>query len=327
MEQTGVRDRVSVIIPTRDRLALLSETLGSLRAQTHVDWEALIVDDGSQDGTEEQVRGWAEADARIRFLGRTVAPPGGNGCRNEGLAAATGEYVIFLDDDDLLSPRCLESRVALMRTHRDLDFGAFSFHPFLERPGDLPEVREVVPGRDDVDRLLRCDVPWQTSGPIWRRAALAVPEPWDAQLVCWQDWDFSLQALLRGARYRCFPEASRFYYRVPSAARRSITSQPPTADHLRSQERAIAAAHRALSERGQLTPRRRGLLAWRMLKVAELWHELGAPEEGRALWHRCHASGLLDRLKHLEGLALLTAWSVRPVRGLVRRWLRLHWPT
>ena len=235
--------------------------------------------------------------------------------------------MVFLDDDDLLSPHCLESRVSLMRANRELDFGAFSFLPFRERPGDLSGIRRVVPGRDDIERLLRCDVPWQTSGPIWRRAALASDRPWDEQLVCWQDWDFSLQALLRGARYRCFPEASHFYYRVPSVDRRSITSQHPSAEQLRSQERAIAAAHRGLRERDQLTPRRQGLLAWRMLKVSELWHEIGEPQAGLALWRRCHGSGLLDRTRYLEGLALLTAWSARPVRGLVRRWLRLRWPT
>ena len=66
----GERDLVSIIIPTRDRGALLTETLESLRRQTYARWEALVMDDGSTDDTAARVAALAAEHARVRFLPR-----------------------------------------------------------------------------------------------------------------------------------------------------------------------------------------------------------------------------------------------------------------
>lgn len=325
LSRSGVSSKVSVVIPTLDRLALLAEALESLRQQTHGDWEAIVVDDGSRDGTPEQVHAWAAADSRIQLLRRDTGLPGGNTCRNLGLAASTGDFVVFLDDDDLLSPHCLEARVTTMHAHPELDFAAFPFRSFHRHPGDLAHTGDVRPGQDDIERILRFDMPWLTTGPIWRRRALPDPHPWDEQLVCWQDWDLSLRALIRGARYHCFPFHPHWFHRIASPGRRTISGQGKWPMRLRSQERALITAHRLLEERGALSPLRRGLLAWQMLRTAELWHDIRQPREGHALWLRCLHSGLVGSVAHLEGEALLRTLRFRPARGVIRRLLRLQW--
>ncbi|MBI4259617.1 MAG: glycosyltransferase family 2 protein, partial [Actinobacteria bacterium] len=91
----------SVIVPTHGRPAYLAEALASVAAQTIEDWEAVVVDDASPEPVE------VPDDPRFRLVRRDEN--GGPGAaRNSGLAAATGRYIAFLDDDDLFTPDRLE---------------------------------------------------------------------------------------------------------------------------------------------------------------------------------------------------------------------------
>src|SRR4029077_3962541 len=116
---------VTVITPTKNRRTLLREAMDSVQAQTHAVWEHIIVDDGSDDGTEEEVLRRASHDPRVRYLKRTVEARGANVCRNLGLHSSQGEFIVFLDSDDLLEPECLARRVERMQRNADLDFAIF----------------------------------------------------------------------------------------------------------------------------------------------------------------------------------------------------------
>ena len=105
---------VSVIIPCFNREGLLPETLDSISAQTFSDWEAIVVDDGSTDGSLSIARDYARRDARFRALCGDGERKGANRCRNKGLAESKGDYLIFLDSDDVLASTCLENRVVAM---------------------------------------------------------------------------------------------------------------------------------------------------------------------------------------------------------------------
>lgn len=185
---------VSVIIPTKDRRILLGEALESLAVQSFPEWEALVVDDGSTDGTREFVSGLSQKDSRILYLSRTGNTPGAPACRNQGLALARGEYVIFLDSDDLLAPDCLRARVEVMRRGA-WDFAVFLTQVFVRRPQDDPRLWNRFTTQDDLDRFLAMDMPWHTSGPIWKRGALARMGPWDETCLSGQDWEFHVRAL------------------------------------------------------------------------------------------------------------------------------------
>ena len=90
-----------MVVPTRDRRALLAQTLRSIVWQRGVDFEVIVVDDGSADGTAEMVAGLG--DARVRLL-RHTTPQGVAAARNRGIAEAAGAWLAFCDDDDLWAP-------------------------------------------------------------------------------------------------------------------------------------------------------------------------------------------------------------------------------
>jgi glycosyltransferase involved in cell wall biosynthesis len=110
--EAGVTPRVSVVIPTWNRRALLLEAIGSVQAQDVPDLEILICDDGSTDGSREAVQQLAAADPRIRWLD---GPHGGlpGTTRNRGIRAARGEWIAFLDSDDLWLPGKLRKQLDL----------------------------------------------------------------------------------------------------------------------------------------------------------------------------------------------------------------------
>jgi glycosyltransferase involved in cell wall biosynthesis len=92
---------VTVVIPTHDRRDLLLRALRSVLRQRDVDFDVVVVDDGSTDGTSETIE--AEADPRVRMLRHEVSL-GVASARNTGATAASGEWIALLDDDDLWSP-------------------------------------------------------------------------------------------------------------------------------------------------------------------------------------------------------------------------------
>jgi glycosyltransferase involved in cell wall biosynthesis len=94
----------SVIIPTYNRAALLCTALDSVFAQTFTDYEVIVVDDGSTDGTAAMV---ASYGGRVRYFQQQNKGPGA--ARNLGAQHATGEYLAFLDSDDLWFPWTLEN--------------------------------------------------------------------------------------------------------------------------------------------------------------------------------------------------------------------------
>ena len=98
--------RFSVIIPAYNVEAYLQDCLGSVAAQSFGDWEAIVVDDGSTDGTGAIAETWAGKDERIRVL-RQVNQ-GLSAARNAGMELARGEYLLFLDGDDWLEKDALE---------------------------------------------------------------------------------------------------------------------------------------------------------------------------------------------------------------------------
>jgi hypothetical protein len=96
----------SVIVPTHNRAELLDRCLRSVAAQTCGEFEIIVVDDGSTDGTHELVAAWTRRDARVRYLFQ--AGLGACAARNRGVAEARGSCVTFIDDDDEVLPGWLE---------------------------------------------------------------------------------------------------------------------------------------------------------------------------------------------------------------------------
>lgn len=105
---------VSVITPAYNAAQYLPETIESVQRQTFTDWEMLIVDDCSTDDTYQIACRYAWEDSRIRVI-RHEKNAGVSAARNTALDAAFGEYIAFLDSDDLWLPEKLEKQLAFMR--------------------------------------------------------------------------------------------------------------------------------------------------------------------------------------------------------------------
>ena len=102
-------DQVSVIIPTYNRAHCIDRAIRSVLAQTHTDWELIIVDDGSTDHTREVLAGFGE---KIRVILQSNAGP--SAARNAGARAARGKFLAFLDSDDEWLPEKLALQLPLM---------------------------------------------------------------------------------------------------------------------------------------------------------------------------------------------------------------------
>lgn len=137
--ESGAVPAVSVIMPTYNRVGLIKESVGAVLAQTFTDFELIIVDNMSEDGTREYVAGIG--DGRVRYFRNDnkgiIAIS-----RNLGIRNSTGRYVAFCDDDDIWLPDKLEVQTAFMDENKDVglsfgyavDFGSGPTVGFLRFP-------------------------------------------------------------------------------------------------------------------------------------------------------------------------------------------------
>ena len=188
---------VSVIVPTHNRPHFLRQAIQSILAQSYSDLEAIVVDDGSEDNTQETVSSFA--DSRIRYIhqeqaGRSIA-------RNRGLDESQSEYIAFLDDDDLFFPHKIESQLR-----------------FLEDNSDYDLVNAGVWYMNSQNGLLGISAPWlseesislqsalysvrmTTQSVLFRRTVLEKMHQWfDPDLDLCEDADFFIRSLQNGCQ-------------------------------------------------------------------------------------------------------------------------------
>lgn len=109
----------SIILPTYNRAGHLARAIESVLAQNYTDWELLVVDDGSQDGTFALVDRYLQTHSQIRYLKHQNRRTGYS--RNAGIQASFGRYLGFIDSDDFYKPHHLKERVEFMKTHPEVD--------------------------------------------------------------------------------------------------------------------------------------------------------------------------------------------------------------
>lgn len=183
--------KVSVIIPTHNRPALLGGAIRSVLNQTFQDFELLVVDDASDDNPEHVVRSFA--DPRIRFVRHTVAQ-GGGAARNTGIRDTSGMYVAFLDDDDVWYPQKLALQVPLLDhgpANLALVYGGYDTG---NANGEQTIGTRIPTARGDLrNRLLSSNVIGGTSLILVRRTALESVGGFDESLPSFQDHDLYLR--------------------------------------------------------------------------------------------------------------------------------------
>lgn len=184
---------VSVVIPTRDRPATLGAALRSALDQAGVDVEVVVVDDGSGHATAELLAGLT--DPRLRVL-RNDRPEGVAAARNRGLAAAAGEWVAFLDDDDLWAP----TKLARQLTRARRSGAGWSCCEAVVVDASLRPLRHQRVPDGLVDELTRWNaVPGGGSGVVARRDLVRAVGGFDPGLAILADWDLWLRLARTGA--------------------------------------------------------------------------------------------------------------------------------
>lgn len=197
--ETG-RPVISVIIPNFNRGDLLKDTLDSLIQQDFRDWEAIVVDDGSADESERIANSFVAKDPRFSFHRRDRQPSGAPVCRNIGISLSRGDFLMFLDSDDLLRPFTLSQRHEAVKQNPGFDFWVFPMLMFRGDPQKAQFLWNIDNGKPDLSRFLVLDAPWQTTGPLWRKEAVVKIGGFTEGLACWQDVDFHLKALAAGLK-------------------------------------------------------------------------------------------------------------------------------
>jgi glycosyltransferase involved in cell wall biosynthesis len=135
--------QVSIIIPTYNRSDLLLETLQSVKNQTFSDWECIVIDDSGNDDLGVKIHQWSGNDNRFRYFKRpNHYPKGASSCRNYGFSQSLGNYIQWLDDDDLLSENKLEIQVSALNKQDNPDVFATCSWDLLWHGKDL-ELRNV----------------------------------------------------------------------------------------------------------------------------------------------------------------------------------------
>lgn len=200
-----IQNLVSTVIPVYNRPGMIREAVASVLGQTHPDVEAIIVDDGSTDDTprvaEELVR---QNPGRVVFLRKPNSGPGPS--REMGRQAAQGEFIQYLDSDDLLRPRKFELQVQALRHAPDCDaaYGWICVHPLGRAPLEKPFKGSGQP-RDGLFPRILADRWWNTDCPLWRRSLCDKMGPW-SDLKWSQDWEYDARAGALGAKLAYVPE-------------------------------------------------------------------------------------------------------------------------
>ncbi len=225
---------ISIIIPAYNAERFIDETLQSIQAQTYTNWEAIVVDDHSSDRTADLVRAYASRDSRIRFH---LAPRHGGRpsiSRNIGITLAQGEYITFMDSDDVYYPNGLQ--VLLEPLLKNLDLNASMAFPYycdseLKPLHPSPHLVEREDGNFELapdyqlswEAICRSEVTLSVCCLMLRRSTLITLGPMDETLLMGEDFNYVINLLRMGwERLLVLPE-STFKYRQ---YRGSVTKKP-----------------------------------------------------------------------------------------------------
>lgn len=209
---------VSVITPLYNRAQLIEATLNSVYNQTYRPIEIIVVDDGSSDESAAIVEKWANKynnnnNFRLKLI-RQTENKGAQTSRNKALSKCHGEFIQFLDADDLLKPEKIEKQVRHIRdTNADVVYGDSLEGPsweksILKRPGQIKEpIKHLLLG-------------WWN--PVFAylilRKTVRATGKWDINLYACQDFDYLLRIAITGANFVYLPGITGLYLRHENSA-------------------------------------------------------------------------------------------------------------
>jgi glycosyltransferase involved in cell wall biosynthesis len=213
---SGSSPLVTVIMAVKDAASTVEESVGSIQRQSIKDWELLIIDDGSTDGSLELIRRLARTEARADLL--TSPSLGPAGARNLGIAKARGRYIAILDSDDIAVENRLERQIAMLEGDPTLAaLGSAAFH--FVRPGVPAGIRPATPtSRSQLESMMRKGtlIVWSNSTMCWRKEPLDALGGFDTRFAQAEDAELMNRAVYRHAMTILGLPDSLVWYRLRS---------------------------------------------------------------------------------------------------------------
>ena len=207
---------VSIIIPNYNKFNYIEETINCLKSQSINLWECIIIDDNSTDGSLELIQNLILDDFRFKIIENKINK-GACFCRNQGIKAASSEYIIFLDADDYLMNDCLNKRIIKLNDNIYSDFLVFPTGTFKKKIGDCDIIWNNFNG-NHLNRFLAHDLPWLICSVIWKKSFLKKIGGFDESYPRLQDVALHTKALkFHNVHYLVYSELSPdSFYRIDS---------------------------------------------------------------------------------------------------------------
>ena len=198
--------KVSVIVPTYNSDRYVVQAVGSVLAQTYPNYELIVVDDGSTDNTHQVLKPYFDQLRYVYQNNQGVAA-----ARNRGIELATGEFIAFLDADDVFLPEKLAKEIACFEKQPELDMVISGWRIVNEHGEAISDVRlwEYAPQLDLKTAVLY--KPARPSSTILRREWCKKVNGFDARFVRTDDLDFLLKLLSQGCKADWLPEITIHY--------------------------------------------------------------------------------------------------------------------
>jgi glycosyltransferase involved in cell wall biosynthesis len=287
------RPAVSVVIPCFNGERLVGDAIRSALAQTYPETEIIVIDDGSTDGSRDVIETFADC---VRWVGEPHR--GGGAARNRGLELARGEFIQFLDADDVLDAECIAQKVAMQEEHPDVCICCDWRR--IDLSGQVATEEPGVNG-DSVEAALTERI--QTASPLHRASDLLRVAGFDASLPCCQETDLHLRLACQGVRFRRLPQALLTVRRQPNSVSSDYTKL------LLQHEVIFVRAAEILRVRDELTPARRFAFARQLAGDGRLLFRRGMRAAARRCWHAADTldrAGLRSAYGHRTSQPLLT---------------------
>lgn len=200
--------KASIIIPVYNASQFLAKCIESIIAQTESDIEVLLINDGSRDDSLEICREYAQKDPRIKVFDK---PNGGvSSTRNHGIGHAQGEYVMFVDADDWLSPDAVEKCIPYMPQYDIIRFSAYAVYPHKMRKYRLGKnggLKKVISSIISRKTIVAC---W---GALFRRDLFTRNGiRFDESLNIGEDWLVTAQTAMTCRGIKMLPDCFGYYY-------------------------------------------------------------------------------------------------------------------
>lgn len=251
---------ITVIIPCSRASEVLKEAIASVMTAPEIIKDIIVVLDSDELSTTEIQKlippDHGEAP-NISILKRSEIRPGTKGApvaRNIGLDRTHTEFVVFLDDDDILCLDGLHDKLTSMTADPTLDFVTGTAQPFHNTPGDL----SAQPYKIDYEvshltAFLSGSIPWMTSGPLWRVQSLRRLGGWNENLLRSQDVELHIRSLAAGLNYET-KKSVAYHYRIGSSNQMSAPPNQSKAHKLGYRIQSYKAALDAVSKRPHSSP-------------------------------------------------------------------------